>query len=138
MPRVACASTRARSWPCAPAATPAPPALKEALEQIEETGALVKDLDIGLIDFLSRFQDRDVCLCWKLGETGIGFWHGVEEGFRGRKPIDQEFLRRPFRLEIRQPLAIDSLTFRADRLIEEGCCSLESSSLTFRARSSKS
>lgn len=67
-------------------------ALKEAIEQIAETGAVVKDLDIGLIDFLSRFQDRDVCLCWKLGETGIGFWHGTTEGFRGRKPIDQEFM----------------------------------------------
>jgi hypothetical protein len=69
-------------------------ALTEALEQIESTGALVKDLDIGLIDFLARFKDRDVCLCWKLGETGIHFWHGAEEGLRGRKPIDQEFLER--------------------------------------------
>src|SRR5579884_4284886 len=58
-------------------------ALRSALEQVEETGALVKDLDIGLIDFMSRFQDRDVCLCWKLGETGIRFWHGADEGFRG-------------------------------------------------------
>jgi hypothetical protein len=66
-------------------------ALKEALDRIEEAGAQVKDLDIGLIDFLSRFQDRDVCLCWKLGESGIGFWHGVEEGFQGRKPVDQVF-----------------------------------------------
>jgi hypothetical protein len=69
-------------------------ALKEALEEIESTGALIKDLDIGLIDFLARFHDQDVCLCWKLGETGIHFWHGVEEGVRGRKPIDQEFLER--------------------------------------------
>ena len=64
-------------------------AVKGALELLEETGAILKDLDIGLIDFLSRFQDRDVCLCWKLGESGIGFWHGVDEGFQGRKPIDQ-------------------------------------------------
>lgn len=67
-------------------------ALKDLIDQVHETGALVKDLDIGLIDFLSRFENRDVCLCWKLGESGIGFWHGVEEGFRGRKPIDQTFL----------------------------------------------
>jgi hypothetical protein len=65
--------------------------VKDALEKIEETGAILKDLDIGLIDFLSRFQDRDVCLCWKLGESGIGFWHSVDEGFQGRKPIDQVF-----------------------------------------------
>jgi hypothetical protein len=67
-------------------------ALKDAIGQVEHTGAQIKDLDIGLIDFLARFQDRDVCLCWKLGESRIGFWHGLEEGFRGRKPIDQDFL----------------------------------------------
>ncbi len=68
-------------------------ALKEALEEIEQAGALVKDLDIGLLDFMSRYRDRDVCLCWKLGEDRIRFWHGAEEGFRGRKPIDEEFLQ---------------------------------------------
>ena len=67
-------------------------ALKDAIEQVERIGAQIKDLDIGLIDFLARFQDRDVFLCWKLGESGIAFWHGVDEGFRGRKPIDREFL----------------------------------------------
>ena len=68
-------------------------ALKEALDQIEEAGAVVKDLDTGLLDFMTRYRDRDVCLCWKLGEDQIRFWHGSEEGFRGRKPIDQEFLQ---------------------------------------------
>ena len=67
-------------------------ALKDALDQVHQTGAVIKDLDIGLIDFMSRFEDRDVCLCWKLGESGISYWHGVDEGFRGRKPIDQTFL----------------------------------------------
>ena len=68
-------------------------ALKEIFERVEEMGVLVKDLDIGLIDFLTRYHGREVCLCWKLGETGIAFWHGTEEGFRGRKAIDDEFLR---------------------------------------------
>jgi hypothetical protein len=67
-------------------------ALKQALEAIEEIGALVKDLDIGLIDFMTVYQNREVCLCWKLGEEAIRFWHGAEEGFRGRKLIDGEFL----------------------------------------------
>jgi hypothetical protein len=67
--------------------------LADAMDRIERIGAVVKDLDIGLIDFMSRFEDRDVCLCWRLGEAGIAFWHGAEEGFRGRKPIDGEFLR---------------------------------------------
>lgn len=69
-------------------------ALKQALEDIEKIGALVKDLDIGLIDFLCLYQGREVCLCWKLGEDRILFWHGTEEGFRGRKPIDDEFLKK--------------------------------------------
>ncbi|MEQ1887055.1 MAG: DUF2203 domain-containing protein [Bryobacteraceae bacterium] len=66
--------------------------LRDALDKVEELGAQVKDLDIGLIDFLARYHGRDVCLCWKLGEQGIHFWHSLEEGFRGRKPIDAEFL----------------------------------------------
>lgn len=66
--------------------------LKEALENIHELGCLVKDLDIGLIDFPTLFHGEEVYLCWKLGESGIRFWHGVQEGFQGRKPIDQEFV----------------------------------------------
>lgn len=67
-------------------------ALKEAIERVQSYGCLVKDLDIGLIDFPTLFKGQEVYLCWKLGEDGISFWHGVDEGFRGRKPIDQEFL----------------------------------------------
>ena len=66
-------------------------ALQAALEGIADLGAQVKDLDIGLIDFLTLFENREVCLCWKLGERGIGFWHSLEDGFRGRKPIDDAF-----------------------------------------------
>ena len=66
--------------------------LKEVLEKIQESGCVVKDLDIGLIDFPTQFRGEEVYLCWKLGESGIQFWHGVHEGFRGRKPIDQDFL----------------------------------------------
>jgi hypothetical protein len=67
-------------------------ALKQAIDKVHEFGCLVKDLDIGLIDFPTLFQGEEVYLCWKLGEAGIGFWHGVNEGFRGRKPIDSGFL----------------------------------------------
>jgi hypothetical protein len=66
--------------------------LKDAIDKIHEYGCLVKDLDIGLIDFPTLLRGEEVYLCWKLGESGIQFWHGVSEGFRGRKPIDQEFL----------------------------------------------
>jgi hypothetical protein len=67
-------------------------ALKQAVDKVHEFGCLVKDLDIGLIDFPTLFQGEEVYLCWKLGEAGIRFWHGVNEGFRGRKPIDSGFL----------------------------------------------
>jgi len=66
--------------------------LKGAIEAVHETGCLIKDLDIGLVDFPTLFRGVEVYLCWKLGEPGIEFWHGVDEGFRGRKAIDQEFL----------------------------------------------
>ncbi|PYT26041.1 MAG: hypothetical protein DMG57_23010 [Acidobacteria bacterium] len=66
--------------------------LKTTLESVQESGCIVKDLDIGLIDFPTLFRDREVYLCWKMGEPGIHFWHGVDEGFAGRKPIDQDFL----------------------------------------------
>ena len=66
--------------------------LKAAIEEIQEFGCLIKDLDIGLIDFPTLFRGREVYLCWKMGEAGIRFWHGVDEGFAGRKPIDPEFL----------------------------------------------
>lgn len=66
--------------------------LQTALEAIQELGVQVKDLDIGLLDFPTLYQGHEVCLCWRLGESRIEFWHGMEEGFRGRKPIDAEFL----------------------------------------------
>ena len=66
--------------------------LKLAISSIHDRGCLIKDLDMGLIDFMTRYQGREVCLCWKLGEEGIHFWHGAQEGFRGRKPIDDDFM----------------------------------------------
>lgn len=68
-------------------------ALEQAVGKIHSCGCLVKDLDIGLIDFPTLFRGEEVCLCWKLGERGIRFWHGVSEGFRGRKAIDSAFLQ---------------------------------------------
>jgi hypothetical protein len=66
--------------------------LKAAIDRIHSFGCLLKDLDIGLIDFPTLLRGREVYLCWKLGETGIAFWHGVDEGFGGRKSIDSDFL----------------------------------------------
>ena len=63
--------------------------VKDALAEIDATGVQVKDLDIGLLDFPCTVGGNTVLLCWKLGEKGITHWHGVEEGFAGRKPIDE-------------------------------------------------
>ena len=65
--------------------------LRDTIERVQELGCVVKDLDIGLVDFPTRFRGVDVYLCWRLGEPAIEFWHGMEEGFRGRKAIDQDF-----------------------------------------------
>lgn len=66
--------------------------LRSAIEQVQEVGCLIKDLDIGLIDFPTTYRGNEVYLCWKLGEGAIEYWHGVDEGFRGRKKIDRDFL----------------------------------------------
>ncbi|MFB3827577.1 MAG: DUF2203 domain-containing protein [Bryobacteraceae bacterium] len=65
--------------------------LKRIVEKIEQNGCVLKDLDIGLVDFPTVFRGEEVYLCWKMDEPRIAWWHGVEEGFAGRKPIDREF-----------------------------------------------
>ena len=62
--------------------------VRSALEQIQSTGCVVKDLDIGLLDFPARINNREVYLCWRLGEDRIRFYHAQDEGFSSRKPID--------------------------------------------------
>lgn len=62
--------------------------IRSTLEEIQATGCIVKDLDVGLLDFPSRINDEDVYLCWRLGEDRIRFYHRQDEGFAGRKPID--------------------------------------------------
>jgi hypothetical protein len=66
---------------------------KDALAEIHAIGVQVKDLDMGLLDFPCAVEDEIVLLCWKYGEEKIQYWHGQEEGFQGRKPIDARILR---------------------------------------------
>lgn len=66
--------------------------LRSLLDNFEQSGVLVKDLEKGLADFPTLFRGEEVYLCWKLDEEKIQFWHGTQEGFAGRKAIDQDFL----------------------------------------------
>lgn len=63
--------------------------IKDSLSEISAAGVQVKDLDIGLLDFPCMIDGRIILLCWKMGEPAIAHWHSVEEGFAGRKPIDE-------------------------------------------------
>ncbi len=61
--------------------------LDAAVRQIIGLGILIKDIDKGIVDFLARRQGQEVFLCWQYGEDDIEYWHGVEEGFAGRRLI---------------------------------------------------
>lgn len=63
--------------------------LAGVVDEIQELGVQVKDLDRGLVDFPARHPARGdtVLLCWELGEPGVDHWHDLEEGFAGRKPL---------------------------------------------------
>jgi hypothetical protein len=61
--------------------------LQAFVAELTEIGCEIKDYKSGLIDFVGKHQDREVCLCWRLGEDKIHFWHEMTAGFAGRKPI---------------------------------------------------
>jgi hypothetical protein len=65
--------------------------LKNAVAAITDCGCQLKDLDMGLVDFPTLYEGDEVLLCWKLGEDQIRFWHGTNEGYAGRKEIDDHF-----------------------------------------------
>jgi hypothetical protein len=61
---------------------------KDTIAEIEEIGALVQDLEAGVLDFPSQVEGRPALLCWQMGEPAISHWHGVDEGAEQRKPLD--------------------------------------------------
>ncbi|HKQ66115.1 MAG TPA: DUF2203 domain-containing protein [Methylomirabilota bacterium] len=61
--------------------------IREGLGAIVELGGAPKDLGLGLVDFLHLRDGREVNLCWKYGEREIRHWHGLDEGYAGRKPL---------------------------------------------------
>lgn len=60
------------------------------VRQLHQRGIMVKDLDLGLLDFPHiRANGEEVYLCWRLGEDDVLFWHGTDEGFAGRRPLEE-------------------------------------------------
>lgn len=62
--------------------------LEALIHHIQETDVVIKDINLGLLDFPALKDGREVYLCWQYGEGEIAFWHEVEAGFAGRQPID--------------------------------------------------
>jgi hypothetical protein len=62
-------------------------AVARCVERLDRLGVLVKDLDRGLVDFPALRAGEEVLLCWQVGEDEVAYWHGLEEGFAGRKPL---------------------------------------------------
>ena len=59
----------------------------EVIAELDALGVQVKDIELGLVDFPADRRGETVLLCWKVGEEAIGFWHGLDEGYAGRKPL---------------------------------------------------
>jgi len=64
-------------------------ALREQIEAIQETGCVIKDIEVGLVDWPALHQGREVLLCWKYGEAEVSFWHELDTGFAGRRPVSE-------------------------------------------------
>ena len=63
-------------------------AINGMVDRVNELGAEVKDIDMGLIDFHAIREGREVYLCWKLGEGQIDWWHELHSGYATRQPLD--------------------------------------------------
>lgn len=82
--------------------------LEKEIQKLEDLGCVLKDMNTGLVDFPAVRLGTRVWLCWKLDEERVTFWHGLHEGFAGRKPVDEkEFYE--------DDLAIKSLTAGASK-----------------------
>jgi len=62
---------------------------RAALHQIASRGCILRDLELGLVDFYTMARDKVVCLCWRRGEPRIAHWHTTDEGFSGRRPLSE-------------------------------------------------
>ncbi len=62
-------------------------AMEDGLREVAAMGGMPKDIGLGLVDFPHQRAGRVVNLCWKYGEKDIRYWHGLDEGYGGRKPL---------------------------------------------------
>jgi hypothetical protein len=69
--------------------------ITDSVSRVNDMGCLVKDLERGLVDFYALEEDEPVFLCWQYGEPAVTHWHGVDEGFAGRKVIEGVEVRPP-------------------------------------------
>lgn len=69
-------------------------AYRRGWDEVQSLGAVVKDVRTGLVDFYGRVDDRLVCLCWQYGEKSVDFYHELDTGFGGRKPLDSATRKR--------------------------------------------
>ena len=62
--------------------------VRRLIAALSEAAIVVRDVDRGLIDFPSLIDDREVYLCWQLGEDSVDYWHDLDAGYGGRQPLD--------------------------------------------------
>ncbi|MGH7681251.1 MAG: DUF2203 domain-containing protein, partial [Candidatus Eiseniibacteriota bacterium] len=62
---------------------------RQSLTEISRHGCLLRDLELGLVDFYTMARGQVVCLCWRRGEPRIEHWHPIDEGFSGRRPLEE-------------------------------------------------
>lgn len=63
--------------------------LRADISEVEAHGCAIKDLASGLVDWLALSGDRPVLLCWRFGEAEVGFFHELDDGFAGRRPVEE-------------------------------------------------
>jgi len=64
-------------------------AYNERLERLQDLGCVLKDLNHGIVDFYGSKDGRLIFLCWRLGESSVGFWHEINDGMVGRRPVSE-------------------------------------------------
>jgi hypothetical protein len=62
---------------------------RSSLADVSRHGCIIRDLDLGLVDFYTMNKDQIVCLCWRRGEPKVEHWHPLDEGFSGRRPLEE-------------------------------------------------